>query len=162
MKSLFELEGNRRKAANRYYSKQRKLEAQKRAIEKKVEVIEKQIKDMRYPHLLDYLKKLGKAALPLIPGAVDFKTYGPFGLGCECSIYFHSKGKKGKEGKTLGGATFTRYGDGYGLVDYSKDTGRFPKGSIGEMNGGNYNTIEITEKMDLAWFVKFAKKGWNK
>jgi hypothetical protein len=30
------------------------------------------------------------------------------------------------------------------------------------MNGGNYNTIEITEKMTLDWFIKFAKKGYNK
>jgi hypothetical protein len=154
MNSLFQLEKNRKKAYDRYYSKQRELEKQRDAIEK-------QLSDMKYPHLLDYLKKLAKAALPKIKGAVGFETYGPFGLGNECSIYFYGPGTE-KKRKTLAGATFTRYGDGYGLKDYSKNTGCFPKGSIGEMNGGNYNTIEITEKMTLDWFIKFAKKGYNK
>lgn len=156
MNSLFEMQAHHNKAYNRYKNKQQKLEAQKREIEE-------QLSKMKYPHLTGYLEKLGKAVMPLIKGAVDFKIYGPFGLGNECSIYFHAKQKPGeKEAKTLAGATFRYTGDGFGLKDYSKSTNRFTNGTIGEMNGFNYKTIPITEEMSLEWFVKFAKKGWNR
>lgn len=156
MESLYKLEQLRLKAQKRHYKKEEELE-------KQIAVLEAKKKRMRYPHILDYLNKLGKACLPKIKGAIGFKVYGPFGLGNECSIYFHSKQKdKSGDNKTLAGATFTRYGDGYGLKDYSKNTGRFAKGSIGELNGMNNPTIEITEKMTLDWFIKFAKKGWSK
>ncbi len=151
MKSLFQLESNRAKAEARFRAKERKLEEQRDALEA-------ERRAMKYPHLLDYLKKLGNQCLPLIKGAVGFDLYGPFGLNNECSIYFHSKGTN-KTRKTLASATFTRYGDGYGLKDYSKNTGRYSKGSIAEMNGGNFDTIEITEKMTIEWFVRFAKKS---
>lgn len=155
MNSLFEMERNRSEAKKRYNYRKAK-------IERDMERLKKEIDKLRYPHLLNYLKKLGKAVLPKIKGAVSFETMGPFGLGSECSIYFYAQGKNGKKGRTLAGATFTRYGDGFGLKDYSKKINRYSPGTIGEMNGGNYDTIEITEKMTLDWFVRFAKKGYNK
>lgn len=156
MNSLFEMREHHNKAYKNYTAKQKKLEAKKAEIEK-------QLNNMRYPHLTNYLKKLGKAALPLIKGAVDFEVYGPFGLSNECSIYFHAKQKRGqKEPKTLAGATFRYSGDGFCLKDYSKKTGEYPENSIGAVNGFNYKDLPITEKMTLEWFVKFAKKGWNK
>lgn len=156
MNSLFEMQEQHNKAYNNYKKKQKRLEAQK-------EEIEKRLKNMRYPHLTKYLEKLGKAAMPHIKGAVDFKIYGPFGLGNECSIYFHAKQKPGeKEPKTLAGATFRYSKDGFCLKDYSQNTTQFPEGSLGALNGFNYRDIEINEKMTLEWFVKFAKKGWNK
>jgi len=154
MKSIFQLEQNRAKAEKRFYIKELELR-------KKIEALEERRKAMKYPHLLDYLKRLGNAILPKIKSAVGFDTYGPFGLGNDCSIYFHTKGTN-KTRKTLAGATFTRYGDGYGLINYNKKTGNAPKGSIAEMNRGNYEVIEITEKMTIDWFIRFAKKGHNK
>lgn len=154
MNSLFELEQNRAKASKRYSKRDKELREQ-------IEALETKRKNLKYPHLIDYLNKLGRAIVlsKKIKGAVGFEVMGPFGLGNETSIYFKSGDRKTK---TLAGATFTRYGDGYGLKDYSKNTGRFPKGSIGELNGGNYETIEITEKMTIDWFIRFAKKGYNK
>lgn len=156
MNSLFELKQGHNKAYKNYKAKQEKLEAQK-------EQIEKRLKNMRYPHLTKYLEKLGKAALPRIKGAVGFKIYGPFGLGNECSIYFHAKLKRGqKEPKTLASATFRYSADGFCLKNYNKKTGSYPENSLGALNGFNYEDLPITEKMTLEWFVKFAKKGWNK
>lgn len=158
MKSLFELEQKRSKAMKSYRAKQKRLESQKDAIDAR-------LKNMRYPSMKNYLNRLGKAALPLIKGAVSFEIYGPFGMCNEWSIYFRSNKKDPKspgDFKTLAGASFARTDEGYGLRDYSKNTGRFAKGSIGELNGMNYPTIEITEKMTLDWFVKFAKKGYNR
>lgn len=154
IKSLYEMEQSRLKADKRYDKRTKELNEQ-------IEALEEKRKKLKYPHLIDYLNKLGRDVVlsKKIKGAVGFEVYGPFGLGNECSIYFKSGDRKAK---TLGGATFTRYGDGYGLKDYSKDTGRFPKGSIGEMNGGNFETIEITKEMTIDWFVKFVKKSFNR
>jgi hypothetical protein len=154
MNSLFELEQKRSKASKRYHNKERKLQEQ-------IDLLEKKRKSLTYPHLIDYLNKLGKAVVlsRKIKGAVGFEVYGPFGLNNECSIYFKSGDRKTK---TLASATFSRHGDGYGLKDYSKNSGHFPKGSIGELNGGNYKVIEITKEMTLDWFVKFSKKGFNR
>ena len=154
MNSLFELKQKRSKATKRYYNKERKLQEQ-------IDLLEKKRKSLKYPHLIDYLNKLGRAVVlsRKIKGAVGFEVLGPFGLNNECSIYFKSGDRKTK---TLASATFSRYGDGYGLKDYSKTSNSFLKGSIGELNGDNYKTIEITEKMTLDWFVKFACKGYNK
>lgn len=156
MNSLFELQAQQKKAYNNYQKKQTRLEKQKADIEK-------QLRNMRYPHLTNYLDKLGKAVLPMIKGAVGFEVYGPFGLSNECSIYFHAKQKRGqKEAKTLAGATFRYSGDGFCLKDYSKKKNEYPENSIGALNGFNYKDLPITEEMTLEWFVKFAKKGWNK
>lgn len=155
MTTLFGINKNCENARKRYYKLHDELRAQKIAIEKKME-------SLKYPHFSEYLKQLGNAALPLIPKAVDFEVYGPFGLSNEYSIYFYAKGKENKEGKTLAGATFVSSENGYSLKDYSKNSGRFATGTIGEMNGMNYGTKPITEEMTLEWFVKFAKKSYNK
>lgn len=157
IESLYQMEQNRSKANKRYEKREQELREQ-------IELLENKRKALKYPHLIDYLNKLGRDVVlsKKIKGAVGFEVYGPFGsfgLGNEYSIYFKSGDRKAK---TLGGATFTRYGDGYGLKDYSKNTGIFPKGSIGEMSGGNFETIEITKEMTIDWFVKFVKKSFNK
>lgn len=152
MKSIYQLEKNRSRALQKYYSTEKQLEAKKKKIEKEIE-------DLKYPHLKDYLNKLGKAVLPKIPGATYFEVLGPFGIGAECSIYF-SKKIKDKE-ITLAGATFTHAGDSIMLKDYSKKTNEFKKGTIGEVNGMNYEYLEITPEMTIDWFVKFAIRKEN-
>lgn len=152
MESLYEMEQNRSKAEKRHYAKRNKLR-------KQIAELEEVEKNMKYPHLLGYLKKLGNACLPLIDGAVGFSLYGPFGMSNQCSIYFHGKGKE-KNRKTLGGATFQHTAGGYGLIDHTVNTGKFKKGTIGEANGMNHPTIEITKEMTIEWFAEFAKKGY--
>lgn len=150
------MEQNRSKADKRYDKRNKELCDQ-------IEALETKRKKLKFPHLIDYLNKLGKEIVlsKKIKGAVGFEVMGPFGMDNETSIYFYA-GERDSKRKPLAGATFARLGDGYGLKDYSKNTGQFAEGSIGELNGGNYKTIEITEKMTLDWFIRFAKKGYNK
>jgi hypothetical protein len=145
-KTLRDLEKAYLQADKRFDNKSKALEAQ-------IAALEAEKSKMVYPHFLKFLEKLGEQLLPKVKGAVKFETYGPFGLQNECSIYWLNE-----KGKTIGGATFTSYGESYGIKDYSKNTKRFPKGSIGERNGGNYNTIELTEDMNMDWFIKFIRK----
>ena len=146
MKSLKQLEQNCTKAQERYWKKDHALQDQ-------IATLEGQRKAMKFPHLLDYLEQLAKKCIPLIKGAISAETLGPFGVGCECSIHF-----KNNKGKVIASATFTHLGKGFGLKDYSKKLNVAPKGSISDMNGGNFRTLPITEKMTVEWFVKFASK----
>lgn len=149
-KSLYDLHQNFIAADKRYDKRLEKLR-------KEISDLEAKKDRMRYPHFIEYLKKLGKQILPKIKGAVSFEVAGPFGLGNECSLWFYGPGTE-KTRKVICGASFRRYGDGYGLKDYSKKSNRFPKGSIGEMNGMNYRTIEISKDMNIDWFIKFMRK----
>lgn len=150
MKSLFKFHQNYVNASARYSAKQSELR-------KKRDEIEKEIRDAKYPHFTNYLKQLGKELLPHIKGASKVTIYGPFGLGCETSIYFENK-----NGKTVASATFTRYGDGYGIKNYSVNTGHYRTGTIGEINGMNHPTIEIKKDMSMDWFLKYIKRHRNK
>jgi hypothetical protein len=150
MKDLFELHNKYLAADKRYDKKEKELREQ-------IAQLEAKRKGMRYPHFLDFLKKLGKEILPKIKGAVGFEVYGPFGMGNECSIYFHGPGTE-KKRKTICGASFRRYGDGYGIINYRKKTKDYPKGSIGEMNRMNYEVKEITQDMNIEWFIRFMRK----
>lgn len=148
MKSLFELEKKRSEAEKRHRNKEKSLEAEKEKIDAK-------IKRMRYPHLHDFLEKLAKQILPQFKGATWYEILGPFGLSNESTLYI-----KTRKGRTLGGITFARFGDGYGIKG-RKNTRRYAVGSIAEMNGGNYETMEITEEMTIDWIVKYMKKGYR-
>jgi len=44
------------------------------------------------------------------------------------------------------------------LRNYGKKVRSYPEGSIGEMNGNNYEVIEPTTKMTPGWLAKFAKE----
>ena len=139
---------------NRFVSSEKKYYSRQDDLRKKIAALEKERSDDNYPHFLNFLTRFGKRLKPLIKGATKIDIYGPFGLGNECSIYFSDKNEK-----ILASATFTSNGEGYGIKDYSKNTGTYPKGSIAEMNGANYNTIEISDKMTTEWFIKFMKKS---
>jgi len=83
-----------------------------------------------------------------------FNILGPFGLNAETSIHFYKKGITDKDrfnGDNCKSITFRPRNLDLGeivLVDYSKDTHRYPKGSIAEINGGNYDTIPMKETTD--------------
>lgn len=150
MKNIFEINEKYKRSSKRHFAKDKK-------IDKQIEELKAKQKRMRYPDFNKYLEELGKQILPKIKGAVGFEVYGPFGLENERSIYFHGPGTE-KKRKTICGATFTRFGDGYGLKDYAKDSGRFAKGTIGELNGMNFKVIEISKDMNIDWFIKFMRK----
>jgi hypothetical protein len=150
---------NLAKFGQKYVSLKNDYSKKQNALQDKKEAIEKQLSDLKYPRFSDYLKRLAKAVLPHVKGATGYTIMGPFGLGSETSLYFITNKKKSFPENSLGGLTFTSIGSGgYGLLDYSQNTNKFAKGTIGEMNRMNHPTIKFSPEMDIAWIIKFMKK----
>ena len=42
------------------------------------------------------------------------------------------------------------------MVDHSKNSGEFKSGTIGEMNGGNYATVDV--EWDVDWLFAFLAR----
>ncbi|MCK5608581.1 hypothetical protein KAR91_42255 [Candidatus Pacearchaeota archaeon] len=139
------------KKVKAYYTRQKK-------VRKQIEALKAKEDSMRYPTfetvlspIIELIKQKLKAKGHLI--------YGPFGLGCETTVYWVKDKKKEITVKSnvLGSLTFTRVGTGWGLQDRSVTTNKFPKGSIGEINGGNHLDIPIDDKMDMKWLLWYVR-----
>jgi hypothetical protein len=86
---------------------------------------------------------------------------GPFGLCCATSIHLYSDPELKSPARFLNGncrsITFVPLdldrGE-LGIRDYSRNTGEFRPGTIGEMNGMNHPTIPVPDDADLDWFVE--------
>lgn len=146
--NLKDIQEDYTKKKKAYWARQRKIQAE-------IEALEKKKNDMKHPHYMDVLEKLGKALKERL-GGDKIETYGPFGLSSECSVYVE------KEGQTLASLTFISSDGGFAIRDYSKVDHKYPERSIGAMNGFQYGTIKLTEKHDFEWLVKFATKGHKK
>ena len=149
MESLFEFHKRHNNAVNRYSNKTEQ-------IRKKIEALKKEEEELKYPYFSEWLEKFATRLIPHIKGATRIETFGPFGLGNETSVYFYDKSDV-----VLGSACFRHGADGYELKDYSKNTGKFPSNTLGAAHGLNYETIPMTDKMTVEWFVKFMKKNKN-
>lgn len=154
--NLKAINDNAIQAVDRHYKKRDLLDDEIAMIEKETEERIKAInlkkQRMKYPHFERVFKNLFQKMKEELK-ADTIKIYGVFGLSCESSVYFE------KNKKTIASLCFIRPNNGWMIRDENKDTKKYPKGSIAGMNGDNYPTIKITEKMDVKWLIKFAKKG---
>jgi len=93
--------------------------------------------------------------------AKHFIHYGTFGMYSESPIYWLKENgdEITKKGNVLGSLCLISSGDGYAIRNHNKVVNNYGEGTIAEINGANYETIEITEKMDIDWLVKFVKRG---
>jgi len=91
--------------------------------------------------------------------ADGYEIFGPFGLSCETTIYWLKDVQKEITVKNniLGSLTIISNGDGWMVRNTSQTINKFNKRTIGEVNGGNYVSLEINEKMDIEWLLKFIK-----
>lgn len=80
---------------------------------------------------------------------------GPFGICSHVSI--HLKVPSGN-GETVRSITFTSQYDADDEIvlcwrDWSRDTGKYPRGTMGEINGMNHPSEPIPDAADLDWFI---------
>ena len=77
---------------------------------------------------------------------------GPFGLSCVAWITLTYRGKE----KSV---AFVHLSDKdvLGVRDWSKDSGEFAPGTIGDMNGLNFPTVRIPQDADIQWLRKWVK-----
>ncbi len=95
------------------------------------------------------IKPIAEELIKHFPGR-RYELLGPFGLSSETAIHFYRIGVDEKhlyEGDNCKSITFRpvdlEKGE-LGIVDYKTDTGKFGKGTLGEMNGYNHPTIPLS------------------
>ena len=111
----------------------------------------------------DMIEPMAEAMVKKLPDRTH-DILGPFGLTAETSIHFYKKEATEKdrfEGDNCISITFRpgelREGE-LELVDRTKQTGRYPTGSIGEINRMNYHTVPIPKTADAKWLIEYMQK----
>jgi hypothetical protein len=144
------------KATKEYYAKVNRARKAKERAEKRYNDLWKKnwIDLLVRPIALQLAKKFPNRTMGIL---------GPFGIECEVAIHFNKKGVDESRLFDVKGwvksITF-RPGDldngGLHVVNYKKDTGRYARGTIGWMNGMNYNSVPLTEKNTINDLLKYV------
>jgi len=106
------------------------------------------------PTIKDYLEALGETLRKKLK-ADFYEVYGPFGLSNEYGLSVCLKTEDDKKEKTLlHMSCCPGHDDGIVFIDDNTDTGNYPKGSIGKLNGLHKKRLSPTNKMTLNWIIK--------
>lgn len=95
----------------------------------------------------------------VFPNAI-FEIGRPYGLAGAVTVSMSRKGVnqlgklKGQDCKTI---TFVPNDDGLSVRDYGKDTGEFPPGSIGYLNGMNHPTVQVPVETPVKFLLDYLK-----
>ena len=135
----------------------RKYQKRKESIRKEIAALEAKIERLRWTGFREFFKPMAEEVKKRLK-AEGYVWYGPFGLCSEQTIYWLKDIKKciPVKGNVLGSVTFID--GGTAIRNRKKVSERFSKGTIGEMNGMNYETIKVTEKMDVEWIINWSRK----
>jgi hypothetical protein len=133
---------------------------------KLVALIEEKAKIEEAPHWIDgLLKPIAEELLKDMENR-EFEILGPFGMGSHTTIWFLKKGvpeKQKLEGDNCLSITFEPRHEGESdnrklvlyVVNETKDSGKYPNGSLGEMNGFNHPIFPMPKTMtELKKWVK--------
>ena len=112
----------------------------------------------------EIVKPIAKSFATTMPNRT-FAILGPFGLNNETAIHFYKKGVADNEKcydgncKSITFRPLWSEKDEFelGYVDYEHDTKEFNKGTIAEMNGLNYTTIQLDKATTLSELLKWVK-----
>jgi hypothetical protein len=85
-------------------------------------------------------------------GAESYEKYGPCGLDSQISAYFHYK--DGTRIHFVIAPGDIEEGDYYLVIDI--DLGKYPEGSLGEINGFNSLHVRIPDNADIMWFYRWV------
>jgi hypothetical protein len=126
-------------------------------LDAKIARLEEMKRALEQPHWIkDLIKPMGNLLLK-DPRMEEFPTYdvlGPFGLSASVSIHFYRKGvpkEKRLETGNRRSITFIPVYEPKSLdftlkiIDYSRDTGKYKKGTIGAANLMNYVRVDLPE-----------------
>ena len=135
-----------------------KIETAKRSIER----AKKRRSKIKMPFWTErIIKEIGKEMLQYFPDYYILETMGPFGLSSRVAIWIsHPKWDVFKN-KNYPHYSFDFTPDldadsdaNLRRVDYNTDTGEYPKGSIGEINGFNHPNIPISNNTSILELIK--------
>ena len=134
--------------------------------EKQLTWAKKRRSNLNYPSWVDeLLKPIAEEMVKQMPDRY-YEILGPFGMDANTSIFFYRKETPGSlVGDNCLSITFSPGNLDIGelrLKDYLTNTHRYSQGTMGEMNGMNYPTVECKKTIDelMLWLKEQnAKKG---
>lgn len=89
------------------------------------------------------------------------EIYGPFGVFCEASIYLRKDMNKSICEQPTYSLTVYPPMDNGGNMQFNtrEKTNLYPKGSIGDLNGGNYVTADLPDTVEEIWkLMQYTEK----
>jgi len=135
-----------------YQAKVEGYRARQNKYQRLIDKYKKMDSKLVYPHWMEhYLTPIAEELITHFPGS-QFEVSGPFGMSGETSISI-----KSKDGVLLAFLQFALGDDEILLRDYSKDNGRFSRGTIGQLNGGNHPDEPIPDENTIEWFLDKIK-----
>ncbi len=135
-------------------NEQSKIESRIAQRKKQIERLEKKLHNVEHPSWInEIVEPVAKAMIRKMPDRY-YDILGPFGMCCTTSIHFYKSGVGSKqlfEGNNCKSITFRPKNLDVGeivLVDYNQDTGRYAKGTMGEVNGMNHPELPIKDSIN--------------
>lgn len=139
---------------NHYVSERNKIDNRIEQREKQIKRLEKKQHSLSLPSWIEeILEPIAKAMIRKMPDRY-YDILGPFGMCCTTSIHFYKSGVGSKQlfdGDNCRSITFRPKNLDVGevvLVDYNQDTGRYAKGTMGEVNGMNHPELPIKDSIN--------------
>ena len=134
------------------------------ALEKRIEQLNAQLKELKHPFWKEELiEPIAEEMIKHFPDRY-YEILGPFGLSAELSIHFYKKGVDEKhrfEGDNCVSISFRPEDLDKGelsIVNNKKDTGRFAKGTLGEINGFNYPVIQLSPDTTIDELLQYVRR----
>lgn len=115
-------------------------------LDKEIKALQEKRDKLKYPNIKTVFAPFAKA-MQIKLGAERIRWLGGFGLSNEHALWFLKGNDPDEVNNIISSINFVKDGDGWGIKDERVDTGKYPKGSIGEMNGMNHPTIPIDSKL---------------
>ena len=158
-------EGRRKVIRDKIEKKQNQIEK----ITAQIDGLENRLYKIAHVSWIDeIIEPIAKAMTEQLPDR-HYEVLGPFGLCARVSIHFYRDeitGQSRWKGDNTLSITFDPADLNAGdiqIVDYETNTGRFAKGTLGEVNGMNYPTIPMPETIEglIALMMEQNKKEAN-
>jgi hypothetical protein len=175
MKTYLRLRKLYKSIKTEYDTKKYALETVRNDLRYKLKETEEKLRLLNHPYWMTLIvEPLAIEIAKHFPG-YRHEVLGPFGIGAKVSIHLYpnkayeaynsrdtADSLSGKEAyrEMMDGCKSITFSPrccnesiGLAIVDRSVNTGEYPKGTIGEMNGFNHPEIEVPKDATIQWFV---------
>lgn len=119
--------------------------------------------ELRHPSWVDLIiVPIAKELAKRYPDRT-YEILGPFGIGARVSIHFYRNGIENPDRWINNNCISITFEPGafkdrqMYIIDYSKNSGKYAKGTIGELNGFNYAEVEIPVDATIDWIAQWVK-----
>lgn len=153
----------------RYARRNREAKATRDEIDSKIARLERKVEQLKKERGKGWASWINEIIAPIARKLEKHypdrraEILGPFGLCSEVSIHLYKKDiPEADELRDCKSITFVRGDLEKGEIrvrDYSRDTGRYKPGTMGELNGMNHPEIEIPAGAGIEWLVEHIERA---